>query len=83
MSDAAFFPFMYCTVAREQWRHRFQTIFPSFQTWQLSTNHMGISPPLVMCLIFPDKQLKFSQIPLGVRESPSPGAQSQDLFFSK
>lgn len=41
---------------------------------------MGISPPLVMWTYFARQQLKFSQIPLGVKESSSQGSQSQDLF---
>lgn len=41
---------------------------------------MGISPPLVMWAYFARQQLKFSQIPLGVKESFSQGVQSQDLF---
>lgn len=39
---------------------------------------MGISPPLVMWSYFAQQQLKFSQIPLGMKERSS--AQSQDLF---
>lgn len=37
-------------------------------------------PPLVMWTYFAQQQLKFSQIPLGVKESSSQGAKSQDLF---
>lgn len=39
------------------------------------------SVPLLSCgLFFARQQLKFSQIPLGVKESFSQGVQSQDLF---